>query len=629
MRDPRAAAAQRARADCDGARATAASGTPASRTLGVPILAGDAAIGVISVQSTRPRGRVRRGRRRGLLPTIAANVGVAIQNARLVRGDAAAGRRDGGAGRRRPPRSRRRSTSAAVLERDGRARTVAARRRHQRRVPREPDGQTFRAIVGPGHHRGRDPRRHDHPMGEGIIGDAAAAGRAEFVNDVATGPARRSTSPAPSDDVEDRLMVAPLIARDSVDRRDGRLALGPSPARSPTADLASSSASPSRRRSRSRTPASSPRRRAARRRRRGGQPGQEHVPGRDEPRDPDADERDHRHERPAARHAARRRAARLRRDDPDLRRRAADDHQRHPRLLEDRGRQGRAGARAVRAPAVRSRARSTCWPGRPRPRASSSLYAVDDDLPTGVVGDAGRLRQIVLNLLSNARQVHRRAARSSCGSAANAVERRRGGDRRPLGDHGRRPRHRHRHPARAHGPAVPVVQPGRRVDLATLRRDGPRPGDQPPPGRADGRLADAESSGVAGEGARSTCRSTADEATGSRAGHTPEPAPRPAPAARVLVVDDNATNRRILVAQLGRWEMTPRDTASPTRGARLDRGGRAVRPRDPRLPHAGDGRRRAGRADPRRRRDGGPPMPIVHPVLGRRPRAREPASPPS
>ena len=43
-----------------------------------------------------------------------------------------------------------------------------------------------------------------------------------------------------------------------------------------------------------------------------GEPGQERVPGRDEPRDPDADECGHRHERAAARHAARRRAARLR-----------------------------------------------------------------------------------------------------------------------------------------------------------------------------------------------------------------------------------------------------------------------------------------------------------------------------
>src|SRR5262249_23115773 len=30
------------------------------------------------------------------------------------------------------------------------------------------------------------------------------------------------------------------------------------------------------------------------------------------------------------------------------------------------------------------------------------LYAVEDDLPDGVVGDPGRLRQILLNLLSNA-----------------------------------------------------------------------------------------------------------------------------------------------------------------------------------------------------------------------------------
>ena len=49
------------------------------------------------------------------------------------------------------------------------------------------------------------------------------------------------------------------------------------------------------------------------RRGRGRQRGQERVPGDDEPRDPHADERGDRHERPAARHAARRRAARLRR----------------------------------------------------------------------------------------------------------------------------------------------------------------------------------------------------------------------------------------------------------------------------------------------------------------------------
>jgi PAS domain S-box-containing protein len=57
-------------------------GTPAKSYLGVPIWAGDRAIGVISVQSTREEGRYAEADAR-LLATLAANVGVAIQNARL------------------------------------------------------------------------------------------------------------------------------------------------------------------------------------------------------------------------------------------------------------------------------------------------------------------------------------------------------------------------------------------------------------------------------------------------------------------------------------------------------------------------------------------------------------------
>ena len=84
---------------------------------------------------------------------------------------------------------------------------------------------------------------------------------------------------------------------------------------------------------------------------------EEHVPRRDEPRDPDADERCDRDERAAAAQRARRRAARLRLDDPHQQRGAADDHQRHPRLLQDRG--GPDGARggAVRPARMRRRRR--------------------------------------------------------------------------------------------------------------------------------------------------------------------------------------------------------------------------------------------------------------------------------
>ena len=57
-------------------------GTPSLSYLGVPILVGDTAIGVLSVQSTREEGRFGEADA-GLLATIAASVGAAIQNARL------------------------------------------------------------------------------------------------------------------------------------------------------------------------------------------------------------------------------------------------------------------------------------------------------------------------------------------------------------------------------------------------------------------------------------------------------------------------------------------------------------------------------------------------------------------
>ncbi len=57
-------------------------GTPVRSFLGVPILVGDSAIGVISVQSIEDESRFGEAESR-LLATIAANVGVAIHNARL------------------------------------------------------------------------------------------------------------------------------------------------------------------------------------------------------------------------------------------------------------------------------------------------------------------------------------------------------------------------------------------------------------------------------------------------------------------------------------------------------------------------------------------------------------------
>ncbi len=189
-------------------------GTQAKSYLGVPILSGDTAIGVISVQSTTREGRFGDSDVR-LLSTIAANVGVAIQNARLYQ------------------EAHRRGDEMAVLAEVGQeisatldARTVLEQigeRVHTLLAAdttalylADADGRTFRAILAIGELA--DAIRADAiTVGEGLVGDVIRTRVPEYVNDAFADPRVRDIPDTDEHEPEiDRMMIAPLTARDRV-----------------------------------------------------------------------------------------------------------------------------------------------------------------------------------------------------------------------------------------------------------------------------------------------------------------------------------------------------------------------------------------------------------------------------
>ena len=189
-------------------------GQLAKSYLGVPIMAGDDAIGVLSSQSTTQEGRYGESDVR-LLSTIAANVGVAIQNARLYqeahrRGDEMAALAEVG-----------QEISAtldvqAVLDRIGeRVRGLLGADSVALYLAR-PDSEIFRPILGQGQ-IAEAILSHEIQAGKGIIGDIIRRKRPELINDTGADPRAVKMPGTPDRTGElERMMVAPLISRDHV-----------------------------------------------------------------------------------------------------------------------------------------------------------------------------------------------------------------------------------------------------------------------------------------------------------------------------------------------------------------------------------------------------------------------------
>ena len=179
--------------------------------LGVPILKGDAAFGVIGTYSQREHAFGESDVR--LLQTLANSMGVALENARLFDETQRRGRE---------------TTALAEVGRDISATldlgTVMDRiARHAKDLLHGdnsaiflPDagGRTYHAIVAIGA-IAEAIKATEVEAGSGIIGSLLAAGRAEFIND--TGADSRAVQiPGTDRQTNERLMVAPLLAGSTV-----------------------------------------------------------------------------------------------------------------------------------------------------------------------------------------------------------------------------------------------------------------------------------------------------------------------------------------------------------------------------------------------------------------------------
>jgi PAS domain S-box-containing protein len=186
-------------------------------------------------------------------------------------------------------------------------------------------------------------------------------------------------------------------------------------------------------------------------------------------------------------------------------------------------------------------------------------YLFDQGLPSAVMGDATRLRQILINLLNNAIKF------THTGEVVLSVD----GKALESGEEEVGRWHRLHFAVRDSGIGIPKDRQSRlfasfsQVDASTTRRYG---------GTGLGlaiskRLCELMGGTIwvesqVGKGSTFHFTIQAEQAPGLAPADRQGPPPQ-LHGRRVLIVDDNATNRRILVRQAESWGMVARDTASP------------------------------------------------------------------
>jgi PAS domain S-box-containing protein len=186
-------------------------------------------------------------------------------------------------------------------------------------------------------------------------------------------------------------------------------------------------------------------------------------------------------------------------------------------------------------------------------------YLFDQGLPSAIVGDATRLRQILINLLNNAIKF------TDTGEVVLSVD----GKALESGEEEVGRWHRLHFAVRDSGIGIPKDRQSRlfasfsQVDASTTRRYG---------GTGLGlaiskRLCELMGGTIwvesqVGKGSTFHFTIQAEQASGLAPADQQGPPPQ-LHGRRVLIVDDNATNRRILVRQAESWGMLARDTASP------------------------------------------------------------------